>query len=214
MILELYESKLKVRKSHKIWQKSNMKLLFNFSVEILLEKRYPTLRGFGLMRNFCSVNFWKQHQRQSMFFKCWLTFLTKPNWVRVGLLGYALMVLQPWLVQTLDWFPWQSKKNPAIQGTHCMIHKAAFVSKIIPKRLHKRMSVVVKVVNYVKSSALNTRLFNKLCKDMNADHTALLYQTQVRWLSKGNMLSRIFDLREKVKLFFSWFSTFSTYSMH
>ena len=25
-----------------------MKLLFNFSVKILLEKRYPTLRGFGL----------------------------------------------------------------------------------------------------------------------------------------------------------------------
>ena len=36
---------------------------------------------------------------------------------------------------------------------------------------------------------------------MNADHTALLYQTQVRWLSKGNMLSRIFELREEVKLF-------------
>ena len=37
---------------------------------------------------------------------------------------------------------------------------------------------------------------------MNADHTALLYHTQVRWLSKGNMLSRIFifELRE-VKLF-------------
>ena len=34
-----------------------MKLLFNFSVEILLEKRYPTLRGFGLkfaqVHNFC-----------------------------------------------------------------------------------------------------------------------------------------------------------------
>ena len=24
----------------------------------------------GLMRNFCSVNLWKQYQRQSMFFKC------------------------------------------------------------------------------------------------------------------------------------------------
>ena len=24
----------------------------------------------GLMRSFCSVNLWKQHQRQSMFFKC------------------------------------------------------------------------------------------------------------------------------------------------
>ena len=93
------------------------------------------------------------------------------------------------------------QKNPAIQGTHCMIHKAALVSKTIPNRLHEHMSVVIKVVNYVKSSALNTRLFSKLCKDMDADHTALLYQTQIRWLSKGNMLSRIFELREEVKLF-------------
>ena len=31
---------------------------------------------------------------------------------------------------------------------------------------------------------------------MDANHTALLYHTQVRWLSKGNMLSRIFKLRE------------------
>ena len=82
-----------------------------------------------------------------------------------------------------------------------MIDKAALVSKTIPKRLHEHMSVVIKVVNYVKSSALNTRLFSKLCKDMDADHTALLYQTQVRWLSKGNMLSRNFELREEVKLF-------------
>ena len=93
------------------------------------------------------------------------------------------------------------QKNPAIQGTHCMIHKAALVSKTIPKRLHEHVSVVIKVVNYVKSSALNTRLFSKLCKDMDADHIALLYQTQVHWLSKSNMLSRIFKLREEVNLF-------------
>ena len=65
----------------------------------------------------------------------------------------------------------------------------------------KNQSVVIKVVNYVKSSALNTRFFGKLCNDMDADHTALLYHTQVRWLSKGHMLSRIFELREEVKLF-------------
>ena len=95
------------------------------------------------------------------------------------------------------------QKNPPIQGTHCMIHKAALVSKTIPKRLHEHMSVVIKVINYryVKSSAFNTRLFSKLCKDMDANHTAFSYQTQVRWLSKGNMLSRIFEQREEVKLF-------------
>nr|XP_039272297.1 protein ZBED8-like [Styela clava] len=93
------------------------------------------------------------------------------------------------------------QRNPEIQGTHCMIHKAALVSKTIPKRLHEHLSVVIKLVNYVKSSALSTRLFRKLCKDMDADHTTLLYHTQVRWLSKGNMLSRIFELKEEVKLF-------------
>ena len=35
-------------------------------------------------------------------------------------------------------------------------HKAALVSKTIPKRLHERMSVVIKVVNYVKSSTLDS----------------------------------------------------------
>ena len=77
------------------------------------------------------------------------------------------------------------QKNPAIQGTHCMIHKAALVSKTVPKRLHERMSAVTKVVNYVKSSALNTRLFSKLCKDMDADHTALLYPLKFAGCQKG-----------------------------
>ena len=94
------------------------------------------------------------------------------------------------------------QKNSTIQGMHCMIHKAAFISKTIPKRLHDHLSVVIKVVNYVKNSALNTRLFSKLCKDMDANHSTLLYHTQVRSLSKGNMLSLIFELREEVKLFF------------
>ena len=108
-------------------------------------------------------------------------------------------VYTDWCKLWID-FPGEAK-NPTIQGTHCMIQKAALVSKTTPKRLHEHMSVVIKVVNYVKSSALNTRLFSKLCKDMDANHTALSYHTQVRWLSKGNMLSRIFELREEVKLF-------------
>lgn len=38
---------------------------------------------------------------------------------------------------------------------------------------------------------------------MDAEHTALLFHTQVRWLSKRNMLARVFELREEVKLFLS-----------
>ena len=36
---------------------------------------------------------------------------------------------------------------------------------------------------------------------MDANHTALLYHTQVHWLSKGNMLSHIVKPREEIKLF-------------
>ncbi|KRZ88533.1 Zinc finger BED domain-containing protein 5 [Trichinella sp. T8] len=74
-------------------------------------------------------------------------------------------------------------KNPSIFAMHCVIHRQALV------------------VNYVKSSALNTRLFAVLCESLNTDHMALLYHTEVRWLSKGNILGRIYELREAVAEF-------------
>jgi len=53
----------------------------------------------------------------------------------------------------------------------------------------------------VKSSATYTRLFRKLCEDMESDHKNLLYFTKVRWLSKGNVLSRVFELRDELEIF-------------
>ena len=58
------------------------------------------------------------------------------------------------------------------------------------------------MVNFVKKSSLFTSRFSKLCKNMSADYTILLYHTDVRWLSKGNMLSRVFQLREELAEFF------------
>ena len=36
---------------------------------------------------------------------------------------------------------------------------------------------------------------------MNADHETLLFHTAVRWLLKGNMLVRVYELRKEVELF-------------
>ena len=122
----------------------------------------------GLMRNFCSVNLWKQHQRQSMFFKIMLIdFFDKTELSWSKLVGVCTDAAPAMIGANSGLISLVKQKNPAIQGTHCMIHKAALVLKTIPKRLHEHMSVVIKVVNYVKSSALNTRLFSKLCKDMD-----------------------------------------------
>ena len=43
-------------------------------------------------------------------------------------------------------------------------------------------------------SALNTRLFANLCAELGSDHKCLLFYTEVRWLSRGNMTRKIFEL--------------------
>ncbi|KRY12728.1 SCAN domain-containing protein 3, partial [Trichinella spiralis] len=87
---------------------------------------------------------------------------------------------------------------PAMLGSRCGF---ALVAKTLPDDLREDLNFSVEVVNYVKSSALNTRLFASLCESLNADHMALLYHTEVCWLSKGNMLGRIYELREAVAEF-------------
>ncbi|CAG4975310.1 unnamed protein product [Parnassius apollo] len=84
---------------------------------------------------------------------------------------------------------------------HCFIHRQALVSKTLPQKLLQTLDSAIRIVNYIKSSALNSRLFTLLCEDLDSDHKNLLYHTEVRWLSKGNMLARLYELKEEVILF-------------
>ncbi|XP_068229404.1 protein FAM200C-like [Palaemon carinicauda] len=72
------------------------------------------------------------------------------------------------------------KLAPQAKGIHCMIHRYALASKTLPASLQEVLESVIKIVNYIKTKALNTRLFKELCKDMNADHKVLLFYTAVR----------------------------------
>lgn len=46
------------------------------------------------------------------------------------------------------------KINPNVVIVHCMIHREALMAKILPENLQVVMSQVVKMVNFIKSSAL------------------------------------------------------------
>ena len=56
------------------------------------------------------------------------------------------------------------------------------------------------MINFVKASAFNTRLFKQLYEDVGSEHTSLLYHTEVRWLSRGNATKRQFEMKNEMLL--------------
>ena len=58
------------------------------------------------------------------------------------------------------------------------------------------------MVNNVKGSALNSRLFKILFEDLGADHSLRLFHSNVCWLSRGNVTKRVYELRKELLGFF------------
>ncbi|KAG6920788.1 zinc finger BED-type containing 8 [Chelydra serpentina] len=71
------------------------------------------------------------------------------------------------------------EKNLAVTTTHCVIHRQALAAKTLPDDLRDSLNLAIKVVNFVKNSTLNTRLFAALCVDLGADHKIILFHTGV-----------------------------------
>ena len=78
-----------------------------------------------------------------------------------------------------------------------MIHRQVLATKTLPQDFQDIMKSVVSVVNFVKTSASNSRLFSKLCSELDASNNVLLFHTDVRWLSRSKALTRVFDLRDE-----------------
>lgn len=67
--------------------------------------------------------------------------------------------------------------------------------------LYKILEAVVKCISSVKAEDLDSRLFQQLCRDMDAEHETLLFLSKVRQLSKSNVVNLVFELRGELKLF-------------
>jgi 5-methylthioribose kinase len=61
--------------------------------------------------------------------------------------------------------------------------------------------VLSQSVNYIKNGALNTRLSKELCDEMGSDNQNLVFHSEVRWLSRGEVLKRLYELRKEVEPF-------------
>ncbi|XP_067595102.1 SCAN domain-containing protein 3-like isoform X1 [Pseudorca crassidens] len=87
------------------------------------------------------------------------------------------------------------------ESTHCVIHREMLASRKMSPELNNVLQVVIKIVNHIKVHALNSRLFAQLCEEMDTKHTRLLLYIEVRWLSKGRSLAKVFELRELLQRF-------------
>ncbi|XP_061686716.1 general transcription factor II-I repeat domain-containing protein 2-like, partial [Syngnathoides biaculeatus] len=78
---------------------------------------------------------------------------------------------------------------------HCILHQEALCSKSL--RMDHVMEVVVRTVNFIRARGLNHRQFDSFLSDCNIIH-GVPYHTNVRWLSRGAVLKRFFDIRDEI----------------
>jgi len=82
---------------------------------------------------------------------------------------------------------------------HCIIHQEVLCKSVTD--LSHVVEPVVKTVNFIRARGLNHRQFIALLEDVSAEHGDVLYHTNVRWLSLGKVLKRVWDLKEEIRLF-------------
>ena len=95
------------------------------------------------------------------------------------------------------------KVNSEIKTTHCFLYREVLIGKTLNSDLTQVLKEVIETVNYTKARPLKSRLFTKVCKEMEGNYEHLLLHAEARWLSRGKALSRVYELKEEMLAVFS-----------
>ena len=82
---------------------------------------------------------------------------------------------------------------------HYIVHQENLCAQSL--RLNHVMSTVVPCINLVKSRGLNSRQLKEFLNNLHSEHGDLVYYCEVRWLSRGDVLMRFYELRDEVEQF-------------
>lgn len=84
---------------------------------------------------------------------------------------------------------------------HCIIHQHALFAKTLG--FPDVMQMAVKIINRLKGghNALTHRKLVAFLAEINSDFGDITLFTEVRWLSRGKSLDRLFSLRDKILIF-------------
>jgi len=88
---------------------------------------------------------------------------------------------------------------PKFKAYHCIIHQESLCASRIGYA--DVMKTVVEIVNVIRASPLRHRQFREFIEEMDTEFSDVEYHNQVRWLSRGNVLKRVFSLRVEILAF-------------
>ncbi|KAK0137893.1 General transcription factor II-I repeat domain-containing protein 2 [Merluccius polli] len=88
--------------------------------------------------------------------------------------------------------------TPPLQ-VHCLIHQQALCCKVL--KWASVMKVVVHCVNYIRKNGLKHRQFQAFLSELESAYEDVLYYTEIRWLSRGKVLHRFYDLLPEINTF-------------
>ena len=105
----------------------------------------------------------------------------------------------PAMLGRKSWF--QARVKAVCHFRSLLFHQFALAAKFLPSDIKTNLNLVVKMINYIKTSALNSRLFKVIGEDIGSEHTSLLFYTEVRCLSSENTIMRLFVLMKLLQFF-------------
>uniref|UniRef100_A0A3B1JEN7 HAT C-terminal dimerisation domain-containing protein n=1 Tax=Astyanax mexicanus TaxID=7994 RepID=A0A3B1JEN7_ASTMX len=82
---------------------------------------------------------------------------------------------------------------------HCLIHQQALCCKVL--KWDSVMKVVVSCINFIRAKGLKHREFQQFLSELESAYGDVLYYTEVRWLSRGRVLRRFYELLPEINAF-------------
>ncbi|XP_003471114.2 zinc finger MYM-type protein 6 isoform X1 [Cavia porcellus] len=89
----------------------------------------------------------------------------------------------------------------SVAFTHCFIHREHLAAEKLSPCLHEILLQSAQILSFVKSNLLNSRMLTILCEEMGSEHVNLPLHAEVRWIARGRILTRLFELRHEMEIF-------------
>lgn len=94
----------------------------------------------------------------------------------------------------------QEIAKSTVAFTHCFIHREHLAAEKLSPCLHEILLQSAQILSFVKNSASDSQMLTVLCEETGSEHVNLPLNAEVHWLSRGRILTRLFELRHEIEI--------------